>query len=137
MTKEELAAKLNGNEYCQEITYELAEEAAKAGLVAVFGGSDDLIYFAGAIADERGASDGSETLILDGKIFEEPDCDCKWAAKAFGDASLRGRYIRARWAINGYSWCYETNIPHATFEILEGEETYCKGIVFALADAAA
>lgn len=36
----------------------------------------------------------------------------------------------------GYSWIYQTDIPHATFEIVEGDDPYCRGIVFALADAA-
>lgn len=40
------------------------------------------------------------------------------------------KYIDAIWCEDGYSWTYHTNIPHATFNIYEGSETYCKGIVF-------
>jgi hypothetical protein len=46
------------------------------------------------------------------------------------------RKIEAVWAEDGYSWTYRTDIPHATFEITEDGEPYCRGIVFALADLA-
>ena len=39
MTKEELAAKLNGREYGQEITDAESTEAGKAGLLVIFGAS--------------------------------------------------------------------------------------------------
>lgn len=45
--------------------------------------------------------------------------------------------IEALWCKeDGYSWTYKTEIPHATFEVVEDEEPYCRGIVFALADLA-
>ena len=42
MTKEELAATLNGREYNHEITKEEEAEARENGLVVIFGASDDL-----------------------------------------------------------------------------------------------
>jgi hypothetical protein len=46
------------------------------------------------------------------------------------------REIKARWNTVKYPWCYETDIPHATFEINEeGNGTFCQGIVFSLAEA--
>ena len=44
--------------------------------------------------------------------------------------------MKAVWGEEGYSWTYETAIPHATFEILEDEEKYCRGIVFDIKDLA-
>ena len=45
------------------------------------------------------------------------------------------RKIKALWASEGdYSWTYRTDIPHATFEIVEDGAPYCRGIVFALVD---
>jgi hypothetical protein len=42
------------------------------------------------------------------------------------------------WAEEGdYSWTYATEIPHATFEVIEDDGPYCRGIVFALADVPA
>ncbi|MNW22346.1 hypothetical protein D3C71_2237660 [compost metagenome] len=41
--------------------------------------------------------------------------------------------IEALWCKeDGYSWTYKTEIPHATFEVADGDEPYCRGIVFSL-----
>lgn len=42
--------------------------------------------------------------------------------------------ITAIWDNYGYSWTYKTTIPHETFEIMEGEQKYCRGIVFSTDD---
>lgn len=138
MTKEELAAKLNGREYMGEIE-EFEERAAKdAGLVVVFGASDDLIEFRGAINDEAGA--GSEGIVFVDAKGLTPEfndlCDDK-DFRGLQDyfARLPGRReIATVWDTDGWSWQYKTSIPHATFEIMEDGEKYCRGIVFSLAD---
>jgi hypothetical protein len=38
--------------------------------------------------------------------------------------------IEVVWDAEGYSWIYETEIPHAVFDILEDGEKFCRGIVF-------
>lgn len=141
MTKEELAGYLHGRaEYGSEITPALEAGAKEDGLVVVFGASDDLIEFRGAIHDERGAYEGGEFWIVDGKLWEGMDCDgdggrgCKHARAADAGAKSLGTKIMAVWDAEGYSWLYATSIPHATFDILEGEEKYCRGIVFSLGD---
>jgi hypothetical protein len=40
--------------------------------------------------------------------------------------------IKALWDTEGYSWVYETEMPHASFDIMEDGETYCRGIVVEL-----
>ena len=55
MTAKELAEKLNGREYGNDITDEEATAAKKAGLLVIYGYSDDNIEFRGIIYDERGA----------------------------------------------------------------------------------
>ncbi len=59
------------------------------------------------------------------------------------DAGLKDYFERAPGAMTidalwckepGYSWTFRTDIPHATFEVVEDGEPYCRGIVFALAD---
>lgn len=62
---------------------------------------------------------------------ESDDCPHYKRAKA-GAAT-----IDANWGDNGASWRYETAIPHHTFNVMEGEDLYCVGIVFALADVPA
>lgn len=42
--------------------------------------------------------------------------------------------FRAVWD-GGVPWAYTVEFPHSTFEIKEDGEVYCRGFVFALADA--
>ena len=141
MEANELAAVLNGREYRAEISASEEVLAKAAGLVVVFGASDDLMEFRGAISDELGAYDGttarvSPTGLL--KSWESVDKEDEDAAEAYFKAKLGGyREIKALWdSGGGYSWTFSTDIPHATFEIVEDGEPYCRGIVFKLADAA-
>lgn len=131
MNTKELAALLDGREIMEEITTE--EAAAKAdGLVVVFGASDDLMEFRGAIHDEVGCYGGGTAYLTNTGLLQN-DCDndeCPHFAKIKAMAAT----IKAVWDRDGYSWLYETAIPHTTFEIFEDGETYCRGIVFALAD---
>lgn len=145
MTKEELAAKINGREYGQEL-FPAEEQAARtAGLVVVFGASDDLMEFRGAIHDELGAGseEGKDAFIVNGDIWSGPDCEdrfeggrgCKYAQAADVAAKARGQKITAYWDRDGYSWVIEAlTIPHAIFDIVEGDEKFCRGIVFDLKD---
>lgn len=135
MKKEELATKLNLREYTQETTPELEAEAKASRLVIIFGASDDLMEFRGAIDDERGCWEGGEVLI-DSKgvlpVREQIDED-----EELEDFFLRrktAKTIEAIWNKDGYSWLYETTIPHATFDILEDGDKYCRGIVIDLRD---
>ena len=134
MTPTEAAALLNGREYTKEITRD--EEAAfkAAGLVAVFGGSDDLAEFRGAWRDEAGVYDGGTIYVNEnGPMSSECDED---ACPYFERAKFNARQIEAVWAEDGFSWLYVTDIPHATFVIMDDGDTYCRGIVFEAADAA-
>lgn len=132
MNAQELAAELNGRAYGEETTRVDDLSAKEAGLVIVFGASDDLMEFRGAINDEIGA--GPDSIApLTGAGLLTSDCDdddCPYFKKLKRAAAT----IRAKWDIDGYSWTYETDIPHATFDILEDGEKYCRGIVFALSD---
>lgn len=133
MNSKDLAALLDGREYGKEITREEAAAAKVDGLVVVFGASDDLMEFRGGIYDEIGCYDGGTAYLTDTGLLQN-DCDneeCPHFAKIKAAAAT----INAVWGNGvGYSWLYETAIPHATFEIFEDGETYCRGIVFALAD---
>lgn len=85
-------------------------ELKNNNLVVVYGHSDDLAEFQGAIEDEIGCWDG-------GRVF------------------TRGKYyINAKWCDGIADWTYDTNIPCATFMILDGEDNYCEALVFSLDD---
>lgn len=141
MTKEELAALLNGRQYGSEITKNEEVTAKAAGLVVIFGYSDDLVELRGAISDELGAYGGTRlTITAEGAL---PDWDSvehsdKEAAREyFRQEALPREVIDCEWAPaneSTLSWSYTTKMPHATFEVMEDGDVYCRGIVISLAD---
>lgn len=129
MTIQEFARRLDDRPYGEEITREEEKEAKELGFVVVFGASDDLIEFRGAINDEAGCYEGGKIYInKDGILDEDKECDeCKY----FQEVKKKCKAIKALWCKEeAWAWTYKTDIPHATFEIFEDEEQYCRGIVF-------
>lgn len=133
MTPKEAAEALNNSQYREEGSRELFKSMKDVGLVAVFGASDDLMEFRGAINDEIGAYEGATAYLnKDGLLTNECDDDrCPHFAKLKAKAAT----IDALWCEEpDYSWTYRTEIPHETFEVLEDDDKYCRGIVFSLSD---
>jgi len=131
MTKEELAAKLNGREYGSILSHQEGMDAERDGLVVVFGYSDDNVEFRGAIYDEVDAYDGTTVKINRRGVVQRHTCDCKYC----GYKGPGGEKIKAQWCeVEWYSWTFETEIPHATFDIMEDGETFCRGIVIDVRD---
>lgn len=132
--KKELAEKLNGRQYREEITDAECEEAKNNGLVVVFGASDDLTEFRGAIYDEVDSYDGT-TIKLDESGLIKSICDnedCPHEVKRLKNAKYK---IMVEWCeLDNYSWSYKTKIPHESFDILEDNDKYCRGIVFDLSE---
>lgn len=128
MNINEFAGKLNGREYRREITKQEEIEAKELGYVVVFGYSDDNIEFRGAINDEFGCYDGGIVYLDKNGIINECECQCKYYKKALENARL----IEAVWCRNNksFTWEYDTDISHATFEIYDYDDKYCLGIVF-------
>ena len=138
MTKEEFASGLNNREYGSELTQYERQRAKESGLVVVYGASDDLIEFDGAIRDEGGCYDGGDvyfdrtgvaqngeklankiTAVWCGKVDDEPAGDLSDFQTENGET---------------ITWTYKTDIPHATFMVYEDGESYCRGIVFSIED---
>jgi hypothetical protein len=138
MKAKTLADMLDGREYGSEITADEKRTAKAAGLVVVYGASDDLMELEGAICDEADCYDGGTVLIdRDGLLDRDRvDDDNDDEIAVFVARKKSARSITAVWAEEGYSWTYRTDIPHATFVIWEDGDRYCRGIVFALADLA-
>lgn len=137
MTAKELASLLNGREIMSEITSDEAQRAADAGLVVVYGYSDDNVEFRGAIDSEIGAYDGTTVYLNKSGILEEPacssaeDCNCPY----FNEAKKTARTIEAVWRGSGVPcWTYVTDIPHETFSVYEDGEVWCVGMVFSVED---
>lgn len=142
MTKEQLAELLNGRQYRNEITKELCQLAKENGLVVVYGASDDLMEFEGAIYDELSAWDGTTAYLVKKKGGWEPvpQEDYESYLQVLDDYGIADQTekheIHAEWSPEDpeCSWLITTEIPNATFDILEDGELYCRGIVFSLGD---
>ena len=137
MTAKELAATLTGREAGEEIMMGEERDIKDAGLVVVYGYSDDNVEFCGAINDEVGSYDGGTVYLTENGILESPSCECAEDCDCpyFDAARKKAKTIKAVWHDEGNPcWTFETNIPHETFEIMEEDEVFCKGIVFYMAD---
>lgn len=128
----ELAELLDGREYGHEVKEMDLKYAKENGAVIVFGASDDLIIFAGAITDGSDCYEGSVIPFNRSGVI---DCECdSMNCPYFNGIKDGASAVVACWDSGEYSWTYETDIPHETFEILEDGEKYCRGIVFLLED---
>ncbi len=96
-------------QYRKELSLMAAAVAEENGLVVVFGASDDLCEIRGAEDDEIDCFDG-------------------------GEATIAGAKVKINWCKDGYSWTYDTDIPHECFDVYEDGEKYCRGIVFSMSD---
>lgn len=133
MDIKQAARALDGNEYREEGSTDLFARMKEAGLVAVFGASDDLMELRGAVYDEVPAYEGGYAYLDENGLLQN-ECDnedCPHFEKRLSNS----RIVLARWCAEpDLSWTYETVIPHETFTIMEDGDPYCRGIVFALAD---
>lgn len=96
-------------QYRKELSLMAAAVAEENGLVVVFGASDDLCEIRGAEDDEIDCFDG-------------------------GEATIAGAKVEINWCKDGYSWAYDTDIPHECFDVYKDGEKYCRGIVFSISD---
>ena len=136
LTIQDVAKRMDGREYGGELPANEALELKAAGIVVVYGQSDDLCEFAGAISNDIDCT-ANRAIYLDRNGLA---CSVEVAEQL----GVRGweRYkvcaakIQAEWCKtpDGPSWTYGTAIPHETFRIMEDGEVYCVGIVFLLSD---
>ena len=96
-------------QYRKELSLMASAVAEENGLVVVFGASDDLCEIRGVEDDEIDCFDG-------------------------GEATIAGAKVKINWCKDGYSWTYDTDIPHECFDVYEDGEKYCRGIVFSISD---
>ncbi|MDO4288364.1 MAG: hypothetical protein Q4C55_04165 [Eubacterium sp.] len=129
---QKFAQLLDGREYKQEMTEAEKAQAKAAGVVVVFGCSDDRTVFHGAIEAEVATVDGGVIYLTEEGLFEECPCDCIHARRAKAKASR----ILVKWCKGPYVWSYETDIPHAAFEVIDNQPAenlkFCQGLVFSL-----
>lgn len=149
MTKEQLAQRLDGREYREEMTKEEEKSAKENNLLVLFGQSDDLLEMRGAIRDETGAWEGGDyALALKGELYADGE-EGNTCHKALENEVLPisdehdndddPRLIRVEWDPEPgpddparSSWRITSNLPCAPFTIREDGDPYCEGIVIDL-----
>ena len=152
LTKEQLAAKLNGRNYLDEISLEECEQAHDSGLVVVLGYSDDIVNLHGAIHDEVDAYDGGRIELTRSGVFQS-ECkdgtDCPYfkqlcrkqsvnLLKVFWCGKCKDETC-PDWESKGKpTWSFLLDgIDVAEFSIFdprEDGEYFCRGIVFNVND---
>jgi|APCry1669189000_1035189.scaffolds.fasta_scaffold12894_8 hypothetical protein len=128
----ELAEKLNGREYGEEISREEERLVKESNLLVIFGASDDLLELRGIISDEAGCFGGGSFLIDSKGIIPSWENVCRDDEESVRLYFMRkpaAKSIKAIWCHDGVPWRYETDIPHLTFNVMEGLEIYCIGMV--------
>lgn len=132
MITKEMATILDGMEYGEDISEQDLQYAKVNGVVIVFGASDDLMEFRGAIEGEVTCYGGGRAYLDKNGLIENRCCndECPF----FKEKILHAKVITAIWGSEGYSWIYKTGISHETFELLEEGEKYCREFVFLMED---
>lgn len=130
MDIKEFAKSISGKEYdFPQFTKGEIQTARENGFVIVYGCSDDLMEFEGAIQDEGGCFDGGKVFFNRDEVYQgyKKEKYTNWinAVWCSGETDEDGQEI---------TWTYETEIPHETFMIYEYGEPYCRGIVFKIED---
>jgi hypothetical protein len=129
ITEKGLAEMLNGRERNQELSNSDKKIACGNRLVVVYGASDDLCEFEGAISDEIGCYEGGEIYFTKEGKFPNKD-ELNILKEYIVDFNIN--HIKAVFAPkdSNATWIYETNIPHSIFNIYDEGDLFCIGIVF-------
>lgn len=143
-TKEQMAERLNGRQYGRETTKEDIQLARQSGLVIIYGASDDIVEFEGAIVDEIGAYNGAHFTIVTtwtetpvyGEFKTYREVKNYDIVSIENDSSITKNRFEAMWSPEELkcSWLIKTDLPHATFDIMEEDDLFCRGIVVDLKD---
>ncbi|MDF8363309.1 MULTISPECIES: hypothetical protein [Achromobacter] len=138
LTAAELASRLHNRQYGNEITSEEEKEAGRAGLLIVFGASDDLLEFRGAFRDQAGAYDSATVQFHAGgalPAWDDLDKTNEDDVLQYFEQKMNANQVTAHWDHEGYSWFIEPGmgLGYAVFDVLEDDERYCRGIVIDMA----
>jgi hypothetical protein len=143
----EFADKLDG---CESMSKSDIQYAKENDIVIVYGASDDLIEFDGAISDEGDCYNGGDVLVRKSGIIHNVE-ECEEAINTLKENGFDGlelseitSKITSIWCpdyvefdgfnVSGFTWNIETKIPHEKFKMYEDGDVYSVGIVFKKSD---
>jgi hypothetical protein len=141
VTKEEMAARLNGMDAEDRVSKANQWDATDSNLVIMhvcYAGdvfperrpTNQYAVFTGAVQGYRGAAQEPKVFFYGDKpIYSEDKCGCTCCG--FKEQTANSGVVEVKSATCGYRWLLETNMPHATFDVTgDGGAKYCRGIVF-------
>lgn len=128
----ELAAFLDGDQRLKVMGRMERRWAKESGLVAAFRAGGNYIEFCGAVNDEINLYEYNNVFFTKAGLLLNT-CDDE-NCPHFERLKMAATPISIIWGNDRYSFTIETAIPHATFDVLQEGEKYCRGIVFALSD---
>jgi len=138
-TKESLAAILDGREIGNEVQGLDLPQIKAAGLLIVYGASDDLVEFDGVFRDEAGAGHECKTIKFDREGLIQGWEEFVDNDPTVGEAESHimrirnAKFVTAFWCRKDHAtWSFETSLPHAKFKIMEDGEVFCEGLVIQL-----
>lgn len=126
MQIEALSGSLGGNEYGCEIFSGQEIYAKKNGLVVVFGRSDNLIIFKGAIDCAIAFEEDKELQITSAGTIESVFQKMVMSKKRTIKANIH--------KTEKHKWMFWTKVCHNAFDIVLLDHVYSQGIVFSLND---
>lgn len=127
ITRDQMARRLD-NIDIDDIDHQLISAKA-AGLLIVYGQSDDLLEFRGIWEDEYGAYGGCDCHIdQNGILLNECDCDCPYFKRINHDNFTA---INAAWNDEDeeLAWVVSSDAPHSSFTYHCDGEPFGVGIV--------
>jgi hypothetical protein len=135
ISPKELATNIDKSPYPFSPDAFLTSKLKENGLILVYGSSDDTICVSGAINDSEYISNCMAILLSkEGILKSNEDLDTDEELDKWRLQRENSRRIHIVWSEGEYDWEYETDIKHVTFEILDGDEKYCRGLIFKLED---
>ncbi len=139
ITKEKLAQSLSGRTYPDVITGDEKVAASESGLIVIFGYSDDTICFRGLIGDDVYVGDDTDFVIV-APGTELPCIDPEEVYRKCSDfeaiiieedSPITENRVKALFSQDELDciWLIKTEMEHATFDVMEDGELYCRGII--------
>ena len=125
MSIEVFAKKLGTRPMGDEAPYHMVCEAQRQRYLVIFGSSDDLVEICGYHHYEFNAL-RPITLYVTRNCVYSADTIYPSTAK-----SIHAEYS-APTTNNPALWKFTTDIPHVTFDVMEGNELFCRGLVIDL-----